>query len=99
MLEKLNGQAEKENRLNNKGVTNFTKSQRNESPLLNIYIKKYQEGKKNRLNVKEVSNFTKSQSNESPLLNVYIRKKKKTQRSVNTTVSNFEVRMIRAQIQ
>lgn len=46
MLEKLNGQAEKENRLNNKGVTNFTKSQRNESPLLNIYIKKYQEEKK-----------------------------------------------------
>lgn len=46
MLEKLNGQAEKENRLNNKGVTNLTKSQRNESPLLNIYIKKYQEEKK-----------------------------------------------------
>ena len=32
---------EKENRLNGKGVTNFTKSQHNESPLLNIYIKKY----------------------------------------------------------
>ena len=32
---------EKENQLNGKGVTNFTKSQHNESPLLNIYIKKY----------------------------------------------------------